>query len=293
MYKNPLNNGDISDYNSLKNQRNYSSIINKYKKKLPTEPTELQKYYQYLTYQQPLLDEMNYVAERMKKEDINKQKEDYNFIEDLKIKREEEMKKKSELEKDMNNVIRNDLFDTSSTIKQEDTTPTINTDVELTIENIPLVTKIEMQNDLFDNPFDDNLSMAETVPIKEDKFELSRTEEPKKSKAKKKREGRKAKKAAEEINKIIKEEESALKIENAILGKVKRKRAKKELLDLKMNNANNVLEKVNNEKDIKKKLNASVIANDMINNLFTETLNKVPEKKKRGRPAGSKKKTKN
>jgi DNA/RNA endonuclease G (NUC1) len=96
MYKNPLNNGDISDYNSLKKQRNPSQIINKYKKKLPTEPTELQKYYQYMTYQKPILDEANYVAERMRTEDINKEKSDFNFIEDLKIKREEEMKKKSQ-----------------------------------------------------------------------------------------------------------------------------------------------------------------------------------------------------
>jgi hypothetical protein len=56
MYKNPLNNGDISDYNSLKNQKDISKMLNKYKKKLPTQPTELQKYYQYMTYQQPILD---------------------------------------------------------------------------------------------------------------------------------------------------------------------------------------------------------------------------------------------
>jgi hypothetical protein len=272
MYKNPLNNGDVSDYNSLKNQRNYSPIIKKYKKKLPTEPTELQKYYQYLTYQQPILDEAIYVAQRMKNEDINKQKDDYNFIEDLKIKREEEMKKKSQLEKDMNNVIRNDLFDASSIVKEEDPTPTITTDVELTIENIPQAAKIEMQNDLFD----DNLSIAETVPKKEEIFELSRTEEPKKSKAKKKREGRKVKKAAaEEINKIIKEEDSALKIENAILGKVKRNRAKKELSALKENAAktNEVIKKT--------------IEPDM---LYDPSF--VPGKK-RGRPKGSKKKPKN
>jgi len=168
MYKNPLNNGDISDYNSLKKQYNPSQIINKYKKKLPTEPTELQKYYQYLTYQKSILDEANYVAERMRNEDINKEKSDFNFIEDLKIKREGEMKKKSQLEKDMNNIIRNDLFDDASTIKQDDPTPTINTDVEMTIENIPIPAKMEIQNDLFDN-FNDILSMAETVPEKKKK----------------------------------------------------------------------------------------------------------------------------
>ena len=152
MYRNPLNNGDISDYNLLKKQRDYKPMIDKYKKKLPTEPTELQKYYQYMTYQQPILDEANYVAERMRTEDINKQKDDFNFIEDLKIKREEEMKKKSQLEKDMNNDIRTDLFDYASTVKYDDLTPTINTDIEMT-------------NDLFD----DNLSMADTILMIEDK----------------------------------------------------------------------------------------------------------------------------
>lgn len=173
MYRNPLNNGDISDYNSLKKQRNPSQIINKYKKKLATQPTELQKYYQYMTYQQPILDEANYVAERMRTEDINKQKEDFNFIEDLKIKREEEMKKKSQLEKDMNNDIRNDLFDYASTIKQDDPTPTINTDVEMTIENIPTSAKMEIQNDLFSDNFSitetENIPMAVVVKAIEDK----------------------------------------------------------------------------------------------------------------------------
>lgn len=130
MYRNPLNNGDISDYNSLKKQRDYGAIVKKYQsRKLKTEPNELQKYYQYMTYQQAILDELNYVAERIKNENIQKKKEDFNFIEDLKIKREQEMKEKSKNE----NNIRNDLFDYSSTLKNDDMTPTINTDIELNI----------------------------------------------------------------------------------------------------------------------------------------------------------------
>jgi hypothetical protein len=102
----------------------------------------------------------------MKNEDINKQKEDFNFVEDLKIKREEEMKKQSELEKDMSNDIRNELFDISSTVKEEDPTPTIITDTELTIENIPPSAKIQLQYDLgFDNPYYDNFSTTETENI--------------------------------------------------------------------------------------------------------------------------------
>jgi len=129
MYKNRLN-GYISDNNSLKKQKDYGSIIKKYNKKLPTKPNELQKYYQYMTYQQPILDELNYVAERMRTEDIVKEKDDYNFVDNLKIEREKTMKEESIKEND----IINDIFDYSSTVKQEDMTPTINTDVELEYE---------------------------------------------------------------------------------------------------------------------------------------------------------------
>ena len=134
MYRNPLNDGDISDYNSLKKQRDYGAIVKKYQsRKLKTEPNELQKYYQYMTYQKPILDELNYVAERMKNENIQKKKDDFNFIEDLKIKREKEMKEKSKLEEDIKKV-RESLFDYSSTVKKDDMTPTITTDMELELE---------------------------------------------------------------------------------------------------------------------------------------------------------------
>jgi hypothetical protein len=126
MYINPLNNGKISDYNSLKNQINPIPILNKYRKKLETIPNETQKYYQYLTYQQSILDELNYVAERLKTEDIKKQKDNYEFLEDLKIKREGQLKKFSNKED-----IAYDLFDNISLKKNNDMTPTINTDLEM------------------------------------------------------------------------------------------------------------------------------------------------------------------
>ena len=229
MYKNPLNNGDISDYNSLKKQRDPATIVKKYSsKKLQTEPTELQKYYQYMTYQQPILDELNYVAERLRTEDIETQKKNFNFIEDQKIEREKRMKELAGMNKEN---IRNELFDASSMKKQEDLTPTITTDLEL--EYLKPVNNNEIDNligSLFDG-YEDN------QPIKEEFFELSRTEE-KVTKAKKKREGRKKAKAKQEEEKQkeeeqkIKEEKSAIKIENAILQKVKRERAKKELEQL-------------------------------------------------------------
>jgi len=192
MYKNPLNNGKISDYNSLKRQRNNATIINKYEnKKIQTEPTELQKYYQYLTYQQPILDELNYVAERMRNEDIKTKTDNYNYIEDLKIKRENQMKENAKREEDIKKN-RESLFDYSSTVKQDDMTPIINTDVKLETpsiieqqqQEISQVDKLNLKSDLFNNDyfnlFDDDLSIADTIPIKKEIFELSREGEKKK-----------------------------------------------------------------------------------------------------------------
>jgi len=124
MYINPLNNGKLSDYSSLKNQQDYTKIIDKYaKNKLEIQPTELQKYYQYLTLQQQILDELNYVAERMRTEDIKTKTNDYNFIEELKNKREQELQK---IYKNTNlSILKNDLG------FSDDITPTIITDLEL------------------------------------------------------------------------------------------------------------------------------------------------------------------
>jgi hypothetical protein len=219
MYKNPLNNGKLSDNNSLKKQRDYGSIIKKYENiKLETKPTELQKYYQYLTYQQPILDELNYVAERMRNEDIKTKTDDYNFVEDLKIKREKEMKENSQREESIKQN-RDSLFDYSSTVKQDDPTPVINTDIEMEMET-PIIkqqqrinNKDEIDNlmgDLFDsfNLFDE-MSIADTVPIKEEKFELVKAaEKKKKEKTPEQLEEIEAKKAA---SKAIKKEAKAKK----------------------------------------------------------------------------------
>ncbi len=160
MYKNPLNNRDLSDYNSLKKQRDYGSIIKKYEnKKLQTEPTELQKYYQYLTYQQPILDELNYVAERMRKEDIKTKNDNYNFIEDLKIKREKQMAEDAKREEGIREN-RVSLFDYSSTIKQDDMTPVINTDVEM--ETPIIIEQQQAKIDLFGDNDEDLFSIADT-----------------------------------------------------------------------------------------------------------------------------------
>jgi len=191
MYKNPLNNGDISDYNSLKKQRDAGAIVKKYSsKKLQTEPNELQKYYQYMTYQQPILDELNYVAERLRTEDIETQNKNFNFIEDQKIEREKKMKKIAGVNKE---DIAKEMFDGSSTRKQEDATATIITDVELeylkkeTFDEPPI-----KKQEFFELSRSSVMSIADTIPEnKQEIFELSR--EPEEKPLKKKKKGKKGK----------------------------------------------------------------------------------------------------
>jgi len=203
MYKNLLNNGDLSDYNSLKNQRNNAVIVNKYQqRKLKTVPNETQKYYQYLTYQQTILDETNYIAERLRTEDIKKKKDDYNLIEDLKIKREKQMKEISIKEKDIGNQT---LFDTASTIKQKDLTPSIITDIE--IEELktpkpsaPEISRSSMVNiafDLFDNfayDINEGDSFLELKTKAEKKAEKAKAMQDKIDQNKRKKEEQKAEK---------------------------------------------------------------------------------------------------
>jgi hypothetical protein len=236
MYKNPINNGVVSDYNSLKKQRDNGAIIKKYESiKLKTKPNELQKYYQYLTYQQPILDELNYVSERMRSEDIKTKTDDYNFIEDLKIKREKQMKENSTKEKD---ILKDTLFDKSSEIKQNDPTPTIETQVEL---ETPLIINNKIKNELiaqakadmfgddeFSNLgslFDDDLNNNNK---KEDKFELSRKEDKeieRMNKEKEKEAAKAAEKAKKEADKAAdKAEKEAAKAEK----KAAKNRKKKE-----------------------------------------------------------------
>jgi hypothetical protein len=134
MYKNPLTDGDFSDYNSLKNQQNYGAITKEYQSRnLKTQPTELQKYYEYLTYQQPTLDEINYIAEKMKTEDIEKQKKDFEFLENLKEQRENKMKEVVNINKP-----KNELFYEPEpfNLKMSDLTPYIQTDNELQFDII-------------------------------------------------------------------------------------------------------------------------------------------------------------
>lgn len=145
MYRNPLG-GDLSDYNSLKKQRDNGARVKKYEKiKLETKPNELQKYYQYLTYQQPILDDLNYIAERMRNEDINKQKEDFNTIKDIHKEEETKLKDIANTEKDLTPELKNELFDEPQVIM--DLMPTINTDLELELEIRDIPEKERQYND--------------------------------------------------------------------------------------------------------------------------------------------------
>jgi len=68
------------------------------------------------------------------------------------------------------------------------------------------------------------------------------------------------------------------------------KLARNTLLNLKQENANEVLSQINNVKkakdayDLKTKLSSTIVVNDLLNNLFPTVLNAIPENKKRGRP---------
>lgn len=126
----------IKDDNKLMKQEKQSgvSVINKYKsKKLKEKPTDELKYYEYLTYQRPILDELNYVSERMKTENINKQKTDFEFIEDLKNKREKQMKEMAKTESEIERL-KKELFSGDEMVIS-DTTPTITTNLELVSRN--------------------------------------------------------------------------------------------------------------------------------------------------------------
>lgn len=241
MYKNPLNNGDLSDYNPLKNQRDNGKIVKKYQsRKLKTEPTELQKYYQYLTYQQSILDELNYVAQRMKDENINKQKEDFNFIEDLKLRREKTMQEEAKMESTIKEM-RESLFNYPSVEIEKDITPTIITDNELEIQ-------------------------------------------------------------IEEPIMITKEEKSSLKIQKAILDKIKRKRAKSEVRQRKQEEENKKEEARERIADIMSARRQRIAYNEYLNRLeeiksqaetqAVEEIKKLEketnELRRRGRPKGSK-----
>lgn len=178
MYRNPANyNGDLSDYNLLKKQRNNSGIIKKYSsKKLKTEPTELQKYYEYLTYQQSILDEINYTAEKLKTENIKKQKEDFEFLEKLKEEREKKMKgfiDKTE-PKTVKERIKETLFEPEQI--SLDLTPSFQTEneLELDIRDINFKEKEQTLKEQASNLLKASIKRAQIQPLYREGAEYQR-----------------------------------------------------------------------------------------------------------------------
>lgn len=113
--------------------------------------------------------------------------------------------------------------------------------------------------------------------IGEDEYKKKQNEYMRKYRAQKKQEKQM------ETNKI----DSIIKIQNAIrnknaINKVATLYANRVTIPQKqMINANEVLSQINQEKELKNKLNASVIANDILNDIFPQVINNIPEKQPR------------
>jgi hypothetical protein len=119
-----INRKNLSDYSSLKKPNRDGDIIKEYtSRKLKTEPTELQNYYEYLIKSQSILDEVNYVADRMQREDLQFLRQQYRFLEELKAEREKELLTETDragIKKIIGEIVDN-----------PDITPTIQTPLEL------------------------------------------------------------------------------------------------------------------------------------------------------------------
>lgn len=244
----------LSDTNIPMNIKDDGKIIKKYSRKLKTIPTELQKYNEYLTKSQPILDEANYVASRRKDKRTKKKEEDFEFIEDLKDKRR--VKLASAAEKRIETKI--------------DKTPTILTDFELSQTNSNIVSA-----DLFSN-------LKGIFPTKDDAIKKLQA-------VARRTEIQPLYQLGKEINKEQKEEKAASTIEKAILGKVKRERAKKIQKGLEEELEKN---KVNKSGDEMTPENRLVKALKKKQEEFFEIGIGAPELVKRGRPLGSKNKKK-
>lgn len=203
----------IKDFSTPLIINDNSKIIKKYSsRKLKLEPTDEQKYREYLTYKQPILDEAIYVSLKEKEKSFENEKKIFEFIQNLKNKR--------------------NLEETNKALIKQDITPTIQTDFDLIkfdkpVDKPSFKTREEFKSDLLGDLYIDE-------PVKQDLVV---------DKKKKKREigidiggliadEIKNQKKVEDINKTFDEaikEESANKIKNAL----KAKKANKEFLQKK------------------------------------------------------------
>lgn len=252
----------LNDTNIPMNIKDDGKIIKKYSsRKLKTIPTELQKYNEYLTKSKPILDEANYVASRRKDKRTKKKEEDFEFIEDLKDKRR--VKLASAAEK---RIISRPQGETI------DKTPTILTDFELSQTNSNIVSA-----DLFSN-------LKGIFPTKDDAIKKLQA-------VARRTEIQPLYQLGKEINKEQKEEKAASTIEKAILGKVKRERAKKIQKGLEEELEKNKVNKSGDEMTPENRL-VKALKKKQENKEFFEIGIGAPELVKRGRPLGSKNKKK-
>lgn len=308
---------NISDTNIPMNIKDDGKIIKKYSsRKLKTIPTELQKYNEYLTKSKPILDEANYVASRRKDKKMKKKEEDFEFIEDLKDKRRQKQASAAEKRRDMTPLILTDLeltnpkTDLFSTL--EGIFPTASqTDIEAT-KKLQGAIRAKLARD-------ENASSAKQEIENEaiskiqagirgkiaregkrrneiDKaFEEARKEVEKEQAIKtlqgaiRRREIEPLYQLGKEVAKQTKEEEAASKIEKAILGKVKRERAKKIQKGLEEQIAKNEVNKYGGEILPESRL-IKALKKKQEKNEFFEIGRGEPELVKRGRPVGSKNK---
>ena len=194
-----INRKNLSDYSSLKKPNKDGEIVKEYTSiKLKTEPTELQKYYEYLTNEQAILDEVNYVADRMKREDLRSLREEYRFLEELKIERQKELLKEEQREAGIKKI-------SGEIISNNDITPTIQTPMELE-----------------DERFSTDLSakMNKSIEYFQEKFK----EEDRKDKASSKiQRAIKGKIAREKVSQLREENKASSVLQGAIRGKQAKK----------------------------------------------------------------------
>lgn len=87
---------------------------------------------------------------------------------------------------------------------------------------------------------------------------------------------------------------SATILQNALRNRI----ARKEVLNRKQLKANEIISNINKQKkendvnQLVQKLNAITFSNDIMNNIFPTVVNAIPNKRKKGRPVGSKNKPK-
>ena len=110
--------------------------------------------------------------------------------------------------------------------------------------------------------------------IGEDEYKKKQNEYMRKYRAQKKQEKQMETDAIIKIQNAIRNKNAINKVASLYVNRVV-------IPQKQMINANEVLSQINQEKELKNKLNASVIANDILNDIFPKVINNIPEKQPR------------